>query len=232
MFFGQFWPKVGAAKVWVLFAWGVGGFKSYLIELHLNTTCMWQRQRAGLRPSFTHAQVGLWWGEKEKLIVGREENTHNDTLFSYCPFTQVMRGVRWAAKPGSHSKRHWSAKICKILSMSSWQVNKNSQNLAWTTLYLYTQVPIDQKSQDSKSWKTRLDKIVRVRPRTTCQGLGCWRSRRSISRSANSQGGDKMFLVNRGSQKVTNTMLLEPWCPGSFNISQHPLWPEKNVFGR
>ena len=138
-----------------------------------------------------------------------------------------MRGVRWAAKPGSHSKRHWSAEICKILSMSSWQVNKNSQNLAWTTLYLYTQVPIDQKSQDSKSWKTRLDKIVRVCPRTTCQGLEWWRSRRSISRSANSQGGDKMFLVNRGSQKVTNTMLLEPWCPGSFNISQHPLWPEK-----
>ena len=141
-----------------------------------------------------------------------------------------MRGVRWAAKPGSHSKRHWSAEICKILSMSSWQVNKNSQNLAWTTLYLYTQVPIDQKSQDSKSWKTRLDKIVRVCPRTTCQWLGCWRSRRSISRSANSQGGDKMFLVNRGSQKVTNTMLLEPWCPGSFNISQHPLWPEKKCF--
>ena len=31
-----------------------------------------------------------------------------------------------------------------------------------------------------------------------------------------------MFLVNRSSQKVTNRILLEPWCPGSFTISQHP----------
>ena len=28
-------------------------------------------------------------------------------------------------------------------------------------------------------------------------------------------------------KKVINRMLLEPWCPGSLTISQHPLWPEK-----
>ena len=152
MFFGQFWSKVGAAKDWGLFAWGVGKFKSYLIELHLNTTCMWQRQRAGLRPSLSNAHVGLWWGEKEKLIVGREENTHNDTLFSYCPFTQVMRGVRWAAKPGSHSKRHWSAEICKILLMSSWQVKKKTAKSSLGPLFIYmrhlcAQLQIDQESR-------------------------------------------------------------------------------------
>ena len=43
---------------------------------------------------FHSCSSGIMMRGEEKLIVGREENAHNDTLFSYCPFTQVMRGVR------------------------------------------------------------------------------------------------------------------------------------------